>query len=234
MVRSQLKAKPPGDPVAIPPARTRGRRPGGAPPGRDALLRVAMIKFASSGYEATSLRDLASDAEVDVALVSRLFGPKLKLWEAVVEELVARQSVHLPKVQATAQAAMHDPRAAMTQLIVQFAQISHEIPAFPAFLLHELHRPGERLDLLLTRLVRPFQNACAPVLEAAMAEGVIGARNIDLFFFMLISAVSVPMASPRMLNRNFKSASTLRDEIAREACAMVLMPLRQPDPADGE
>ena len=41
---------------------------------RAALLVAARSRFAELGYDATSLRDIAADAGVDAALVSRYFG----------------------------------------------------------------------------------------------------------------------------------------------------------------
>ncbi len=51
---------------------------------RAALLESARGRFASSGYDATSLRDVASDAGVDAALVCRYFGSKEELFAEVL------------------------------------------------------------------------------------------------------------------------------------------------------
>lgn len=47
---------------------------------RAALLAAARSRFAELGYDATSLRDIAADAGVDAALVSRYFGGKDELF----------------------------------------------------------------------------------------------------------------------------------------------------------
>jgi AcrR family transcriptional regulator len=59
-------------------ART-GRRPG-APDTRDAILAVARRRFATHGYDATSLRAIAADAQVDPALLIHYFGTKEGLF----------------------------------------------------------------------------------------------------------------------------------------------------------
>lgn len=51
---------------------------------REALLFAARLRFAVDGYQATSLRAIAHDARVDVALISRYFGSKEGLFESVV------------------------------------------------------------------------------------------------------------------------------------------------------
>jgi AcrR family transcriptional regulator len=58
-----------------------GRRPG-APDTRDAILAVARRRFATRGYDATSLRDIATAAKVDPALVIHYFGTKEGLFVA--------------------------------------------------------------------------------------------------------------------------------------------------------
>jgi len=58
-----------------------GRRPG-APDTRDAILAVARRRFAIRGYDATSLRDIATAAKVDPALVIHYFGTKEGLFVA--------------------------------------------------------------------------------------------------------------------------------------------------------
>jgi AcrR family transcriptional regulator len=62
----------------------RGRRPGQSG-SKDDILRAARAAFARDGYQGASLRGIARDAEVDVALISHFFGSKAGLFGAVVE-----------------------------------------------------------------------------------------------------------------------------------------------------
>jgi AcrR family transcriptional regulator len=58
-----------------------GRRPG-TPDTRDAILAVARRRFATRGYDGTSLRGIAADAQVDPALLIHYFGTKEGLFIA--------------------------------------------------------------------------------------------------------------------------------------------------------
>lgn len=58
-----------------------GRRPG-TPDTRDAILAAARREFATRGYDATSLRGIATEAKVDPALVIHYFGTKEGLFVA--------------------------------------------------------------------------------------------------------------------------------------------------------
>jgi AcrR family transcriptional regulator len=64
-------------------SRSRGRRPG-KPDTRDAILAVAQRRFMTDGYQAVTLRAVAAEAGVDVALINYFFGPKRGLFAAVM------------------------------------------------------------------------------------------------------------------------------------------------------
>jgi AcrR family transcriptional regulator len=66
------------------PKRRRGPRADAADT-RGAVLEAARARFAAHGYAGTRLRDVAADADVDVALVSYFFGSKDGLFAAAME-----------------------------------------------------------------------------------------------------------------------------------------------------
>jgi len=51
-----------------------------------AIASAALQRFAARGFEATSLREIAGDAGVDVALIAYRFGGKLRLWKHIVSQ----------------------------------------------------------------------------------------------------------------------------------------------------
>ena len=51
---------------------------------REAMLAAARLRFLEDSYETVTLRDIARDAGVDVALVSRYFGGKEELFRQVL------------------------------------------------------------------------------------------------------------------------------------------------------
>jgi len=59
-------------------------RPRNAAVTRSVILEAARSRFIEQGYDGASLRDIASDAGVDVALVSRYFGSKDDLFRAAL------------------------------------------------------------------------------------------------------------------------------------------------------
>jgi len=55
---------------------------------RKALVRAARRRFATEGYRATTVRHIAADAGVNVALINRYFGSKEGLFEACMNRTV--------------------------------------------------------------------------------------------------------------------------------------------------
>jgi AcrR family transcriptional regulator len=201
----------------------RGRRRTGEISGREALLKAALQAFSRQGYEGVSLRSLASQASVDMALVARIFGSKAALWRAVIGQLAARQVDHLQAIKGIAETSADDPREAMQRFIKLFAQISFEMPEFPAFLLQEASCGGARLDTIVQQLVAPFKAQCQPIILAAAQANVIRVCDAALFFGMLVSAISLPMVSPDTFSGRTQLDDDLKDAIAQQAIAMFVM-----------
>jgi AcrR family transcriptional regulator len=199
---------------------TRGRRPASAESGREALLAAAMGAFARLGYEGSSLRALGLAAGVDMALVARLFGSKAALWDAVVDRLAERQAEQAETLATLADLSHNDAAEAFRRFVRFFADLSFEMPAFPAFLLQEAANPGERLDTLIARLVRPFRDRSRPIIAAALEAGVVRGNDPDIVFGMLVGAISLPLVSPVLFTGGDAVTDALRDRLADEAIAL--------------
>jgi AcrR family transcriptional regulator len=68
-----------------PPAQTHPKRRRDAVATRSAILEAATRRFAYQGYQHAGVREIAADAGVDAAMVSRYFGSKEGLFAEVVE-----------------------------------------------------------------------------------------------------------------------------------------------------
>jgi AcrR family transcriptional regulator len=182
-----------------------------------------MSLFAVKGYDGSSLRDLAAKAEVDMALVGRLFGSKAALFDAVVDRLAEQQSAHIAQLRLLAEKARSNPLEAFKDFINLFAQISFEMPEFPSLLMLEASNPGERLETLNRRLVQPFRLESAPIVAAARNAGVVRSVDGDLFFGMLMSAIAMPLVSPSLYTDETKLTASLRDRVAQQAILMFVL-----------
>lgn len=209
----------PGVPI-VGPSRPRGRRPAGAISGRDALLAAALSAFARNGYEATSLRAIASDAGVDMALVARLFGSKADLWLTVVDFLAERQAPGRIRIAEIADLAAHDPAEAMRRFIRFYAEVSARGREVPAFIMQESGQPNERLDILVERLIGPFRDACRPIFAAAFRAGVVNATDPILFVRMMFASISLPMVPSALAPDGGRVTPERIDAIVAQAIAL--------------
>lgn len=91
-------------------SRSAGRRPGGRDT-KGEILAAARHDFAARGFDATSVRAIASDAGVDPALVHHYFGSKEQLFVAAME-LPIDPTVELPRI-------MSGDRATIGQSLVR-------------------------------------------------------------------------------------------------------------------
>ncbi len=67
---------------------------------RQQLLHAARRRFAFDGYDATTVRDIATDAGVNVALINRYFSSKEGLFEACITS-AGEKLVHAPDAGVT-------------------------------------------------------------------------------------------------------------------------------------
>lgn len=75
--------------MSTPPAKRRRN----AEATRNAILASARQAFARLGYDGAGVREIAAGAGVTAMLVNRYFGSKEQLFEAVIQEVMARPSI---------------------------------------------------------------------------------------------------------------------------------------------
>lgn len=205
----------PSSPTSAPP-RKRGRRNAAAQSGREALLASALLFFAKKGFEGASLREIATEAGVDMALVARLFGSKAMLWQAVIENLAANL-IELGQLLSNIQQANPSPAAAMSELIELFSHVSVKMPEFVAFYIQESMNPGERLDMLNQKLIDPFLSLCEPIVETARAAGIVQGASTHTVLKMLFASISIPLISPGFDKTDTTRLERLRADLAHTA-----------------
>lgn len=131
-------------PVCAQPA----TRPKNAAATREAILAAARQRFLLESYENVGLRDIAGDVGCDVALVSRYFGGKEKLFA----EMLAKREAVVPHDVATA-----------------------DLPAYFTKLLMEQDAAGSRAhaDRLLIILRSASSPQAAAIVHAALRDDIL-------------------------------------------------------------
>lgn len=117
------------------------------------IARSALLHFAAQGYDATSLREIAGDAGVDVALVAYRFGGKEGLWKAIVSQ--AARDLHTALQAAEADRA---PVEWLRHAMRSFIAYLPDRPEVPRLLLRDITIDSERSHWLLDELSSPLHS----------------------------------------------------------------------------
>lgn len=156
--------------------------------------------FATQGYEGTSVREIARLASVDPALMSHHFGSKEGLWKAVVEQLSQQLS---PLIEATEQlqSARMSARERIKQALTLFIDFVLEDRYIGMFFSTATTEQGERLNVLIEGLMRPYRNAFVPLLVDAMEAGKLKPHDPDLMHYMMVNAISNAVSYSHVLSK---------------------------------
>ncbi|WP_343638388.1 helix-turn-helix domain-containing protein [Roseateles sp.] len=191
--------------------RRRGRPSADCAPGADHLLRTARRSFALRGYEATSVRDIARQADVDPALIAHHFGSKEALWLAVVEQIRVLLDPMLSATAALRGDASLGPRERVERCLLLFIDRVFEHPDIGIFFSTATTEEGERLNVLVDAMVRPFNAVCLPLFQDAMDAGELHRCDPALLFSLLMHGISKTVAYSHVL----RAVSPLPDDPAR-------------------
>ncbi|MFM0054100.1 TetR/AcrR family transcriptional regulator [Paraburkholderia phytofirmans] len=182
------------------PRRSRGRPACSDAGGADALLRSARGAFARSGYEATSVREIARASGVDPALVAHHYGSKEALWIAVVDQIANEAAPMIAKTVALREIPGLGPRARVESAVSILIDQVFLTPDVGMFFSTAATETGERLNLLIERVVRPFHDAFVPLLVDAIDAGEISQQDPDIMFTMLANGISKTVAYSHVLS----------------------------------
>lgn len=191
--------------------RRRGRPSADCAPGAEHLLRTARRIFALRGYEATSVREIAREADVDAALIAHHFGSKEALWLAVVEQIKVLLDPMLEAARELRGEASLGPRARVEQALLVFIDRVFEHPDIGIFFSTAATEEGARLDVLIDSMVRPFHEVYLPLFSDAMDAGELRRCDPALLFSVLMQGISKTVAYSHVL----RAVSTLPDDPAR-------------------
>ncbi|MFT4067623.1 TetR/AcrR family transcriptional regulator [Paraburkholderia sp.] len=190
----------PATAITARPRRPRGRPACSDAGGADALLRSARRAFARSGYDATSVREIARESGVDPALVAHHFGSKAALWIAVVDQIAEEAAPMIAKTAALRQTSGLGPRARVENAVSILIDQVFMTPDVGMFFSTAATETGERLDLLIERVVRPFHDVFVPLLIDAIDAGEVPDQDPEIMFMLLANGISKTVAYSHVLS----------------------------------
>lgn len=155
--------------IGLPSADIDCDRPRGAST-KERLLAAAGPIFAQRGFDDVTVRELSSQAKVNVAAVGYHFGDKLGLYRAVIDHIRSRKDQRFPTPDNTEP----DPRKRLTQnvshLLCRMAS-SGEIGWETQLLLREIQRPTPVFEHIVGVVFRPqFDHLIETLRELSQSE----------------------------------------------------------------
>ena len=133
-----------------------------------AIARAATDRFAAQGFDATSMREIAADAGVDVALISYHFGGKQGLWKAIVAQAGRDLRAALEAVLADAEEM--DAQARLDRSARAFLAHLLQRPEVPRLLLRDITFDSDRSQWLLETLSLPLHRHFNELAQAAAQD----------------------------------------------------------------
>jgi AcrR family transcriptional regulator len=171
--------------------RRSGRRPGRSG-SREAILRAARLKFAELGYERTTVRGIAREAQVDAALVHHFFRSKEGVFAAAVHEAV--RPMELMPVMLAGDPATLGERLLTTVLGLWESADRHEalLAVIRSAVSHET-AAGILREFLGREILGPLAQALTEP-QRALRAALLGSQLIGLIMARYIIRVE-PLAS---------------------------------------
>ncbi len=172
------------------------------------ILNASERLFAERGYEGVSLRDIARDADVEVALVSYHFGAKQELFRHVIAR---RSAEHADRVLAALERErLEAPTGvpSLDRIIFAFCSGSFELARLPdAGWKHYLQLIARSaMSPVNTPALKPLNSAYGPVVRRyceALRQAAPRLRDGDLYtaFYWIQSIVQRMVAETGILDR---------------------------------
>lgn len=157
------------------------------------LLAVALSSFACHGFDGVSLRSIASSAGFNVSMVSHYFGSKAGLWRAVVDTMAQDHQDMLCEFLVLNKP--DQPLASrLMRVLDTLVDRLAERPESIMFVTRELSAPGERLDYLIEKLIRPGAETYSLLWREAMEAGLFQRADPVTFHIGLLGSLAMTLA----------------------------------------
>jgi AcrR family transcriptional regulator len=157
-----------------------------APEGtRQALILAGIRLFGRQGFSATSVRQLASEAEANIAAIAYHFGGKDGLRTACAEEFGRRMGAAMgarPVSEDASPEGARDELRAIIRAMVGFLLGAEEASELVPFMLRELAEDGPGIDVVYRGFAEPMHRSlCQLWAQATGAEPEDEAVKLSVF-----------------------------------------------------
>lgn len=160
------------------------------------LLDVAERLFAKNGYEAVSIRQLASEAGMNVAMVSYYFGSKEKLFEALLENKLPKTRAQLENLAKTDMS----PWEKLSRTIELYVEKFYEGRDFHRVVTREmsLRQRPEHVKLITHHMARNMEVVRGFILEG-QEKGMFRYVDVELTMTTIFATISTAISNTGLM-----------------------------------
>jgi len=182
------------------------------------ILKASLHCFAAEGFNSTTLRKIAEQANTTHGLLRHHFGSKDNLWKACVSigvEQTTEMQVPVLK-QVTNENAVESFKLVARALVYNAAKE----PDVWRLLTFEALKGTDRLDYIL-KLILPIHKQIKPLFEIVQKQGYFQDFNSNNFFLFVVSLGALPFAIYPFSNK-LCGTNILSEKQAREHADLVI------------
>ncbi|MEH6568694.1 MAG: TetR/AcrR family transcriptional regulator [Halioglobus sp.] len=162
------------------------------------LLDALLQAFAETGYDGTSVREIARRLNVSHNLIPQRFGSKKTLWFAAIDHGFGRLQKDLIR---EAKTLGDDEIEVLRGLIGYFIEINALHPSLLQIINQEASHPGPRFDYLYEKYIQPVRDFGDVWLTRLTDEGRIAPVSVTLVYFLMTHGAGGMFALPALSKR---------------------------------
>lgn len=148
--------------------------------------------FSTKGFDATSLREIASVSGLTHGTLRHHFGSKLDIWKAVTDQVLEHYQQRLfPILMEATQS--DQPLLSFKNVVREFIAVSNENPTFARLLIKEVSRKNERSDYFQTHFIKIHTLIEVLFKKAQTQSPKLTHFTNDSFFLALMSLTFFPL-----------------------------------------
>jgi AcrR family transcriptional regulator len=187
------------------------------------IKEAARVVFTSKGYAATKVRDIAAEANINLALVNYYFRSKEKLFELIMAETIQKLFEKIKPI-------INDESTTVIEkiesIVDHYINMLVENPDLPLFIVNEIMSGSNKLPLM-TDNGRMFLNSYfIKQIRALQARGKIKFHPINIMMNMLGMIVFPFLSRPLLIKAGAINAEEFR-KIAEERKKLIPLWLSQ-------
>ncbi len=162
------------------------------------ILKAGLECFAAAGYNSTSLREIALQADISHGLLRYHFGSKDDLWRACVAFVT--DQVADSQLSVLDQVTPENALESFEAIVRVFIESSAQYPTLWRMLAFEALKDSDRLDHVF-QLVWPIHAKIAPLFKVVQRQGHLPNFTNESFFLFVVSLGALPFALAPFSNR---------------------------------